>query len=127
LLKSLLNNESDIVIGSRRLGKNMSKSKFRYSGLKLFNFIISRLLKEKISDCSSGFRAFRTEVIKGINLREAQYQSTELIIEAVKKGYRIQEVPITIRERMYGQTKKGTNFKYGLNFTKVILKTWWRR
>jgi hypothetical protein len=105
----------------------MSKSKFRYSGLKLFNFIISRLLKEKISDCSSGFRAFRTEVIKGINLREAQYQSTELIIEAVKKGYRIQEVPITIRERMYGQTKKGTNFKYGLNFTKVILKTWWRR
>lgn len=126
LLKPILNNEADIVIGSRVLGENMGKSKLRYSGLKLFNFIISRLLKEKISDCSSGFRALRTEVIKGISLREAQYQSTELIIEAVKKGYRIREVPITIKERKFGHSKKGTDFKYALNFAKVILKTWWR-
>lgn len=126
LLKPLSNKESDIVIGSRVLGKSMSKSKVRYSGLKLFNFIISCLLKEKISDCSSGFRAFRTEVIKGINLRESQYQSAELIIEAVKKGYRIKEVPVMILGRKYGKTKKGTNFRYGLNFAKVIFKTWWR-
>jgi hypothetical protein len=126
LLYPLLNGDSDIVIGSRVLGKTLSKNKIRDTGLKIFNFIISRLLKQKITDCSSGFRAFKMEVIKGIHLRENQYHTSELIIEAVKKGYRIKEVPITILRRKFGQTKKGTDFKYGMTFAKVILKTWLR-
>lgn len=126
LLEPLLNDEADVVVGSRVLGKTLCNNKLRNSGVTLFNFIISRLLKQKITDCSSGFRAFKTGVIKGIKLRQDQYHTSELIIEAVKKGYRIKEVPITIWERKFGHTKKGTNFKYAFNFTKVILKTWWR-
>jgi glycosyltransferase involved in cell wall biosynthesis len=126
LLKPLLANEADMVIGSRKLGSNMSKSVFRQSGLAIFNQVISRLLKTRITDCSSGFRAFKIDVIRRLHLTEAQYQSTELIIETVKKGFRITEVPVTIVDRVHGQSKKGGNLKYGLNFAKVILKTWWR-
>lgn len=127
LLEPLLNNQADIVIGSRQLGKDFSKSRLRQVGLGLFNFIISRLLKQEITDCSSGFRAFNVRVLHSVKLKETQYHTSELIIEAVKKGCKIKEVPITIRERKYGQSKKGSNFKYGLNFAKVILKTWWRK
>lgn len=126
LLEPLFKDEADIVIGSRVLGETLSKNITRNTGVKVFNFIISRLLKQKITDCSSGFRAIKTEVIKGINLREDQYHTSELIIDAVKKGYRIKEVPITILERKHGQSKKGASLKYGLNFARVILKTWWR-
>jgi hypothetical protein len=126
LLDPIIDGEADIVVGSRVLGKSLDKNKVRNSGLRLFNFIISRLLKQKISDCSSGFRAFKTTVLKGIHLKETQYHTSELIIEAVKKGYRLTEVPITIHERKYGQTKKGSTLKYALNFIRVILKTWWR-
>ncbi len=126
LVRPILEDKADIVIGSRTLGENKNTGGFRNSGLKIFNKIISSLLHQKISDCSSGFRAINTKVFGNIDLREVQYQSSELIIEAVKKGYRIKEEPITIHQRKHGKTKKGTNFKYGLNFAKVILKTWWR-
>jgi hypothetical protein len=61
-----------------------------------------------------------------LNLTEEQFQSAEVLIEASKKGLRIGEVPVTINRRRYGSSKKGTNWNYGFNFTKTILKTWWR-
>jgi hypothetical protein len=61
-----------------------------------------------------------------LNLREDQFQTTEVILEAAKKGLRIGEVPITVTERKYGVSKKGPDFKYGLFFAKTLLKSWWR-
>ncbi len=48
------------------------------------------------------------------------------VIEAVKKGLRIGEVPITIFKRKYGKSKKGRNLIYGFHFAKTIIKAWWR-
>ncbi|MBL6995933.1 hypothetical protein, partial [Desulfobacula sp.] len=61
-----------------------------------------------------------------INLYEDQYHTSELIVEAVKKGMRIGEVPITILKRKYGKSKKGRDWIYGFNFAKTIVKAWWR-
>jgi hypothetical protein len=79
-----------------------------------------------LTDCSSGFKAFNVDKINKLNLREEQFQSTEVILEAAKKGLRIGEVPMTVVERKYGVSKKGPDLKYGLFFAKTILKTWWR-
>ncbi len=65
--------------------------------------------------------------IKDIDLREDQYHTSELIIEAIKKGRRVKEVPITILKRKFGKSKKGKNLKYGFYFAKTIIKAWWRR
>ena len=62
-----------------------------------------------------------------IRLNEDQFQSTEVIIDTVKKGLRVREVPITVVNRKYGKSKKGTDWSYGFNFSKVIMKTWFRR
>jgi len=36
------------------------------------------------------------------------------------------EVPVTVRARAGGESKKPKTFKYGWNFTKAILQTWLR-
>jgi len=36
-------------------------------------------------------------------------------------------MPITIRKRKFGKSKKGKDFKYAFNFTRAIIKTWWRQ
>lgn len=126
LVEPLLQGRYELVIGSRILGRTEEHNRLRFVGLRLFNFIINRLLGTRISDCSSGFRAFRFELLKAVTLREDQYHTSELIIDAAKKGSRIGEVPVTILERKHGWSKKGRDWKYGLRFAQAIVKTWWR-
>ena len=64
--------------------------------------------------------------IRNIELREDQYHTSELIIDAIKKGLRVKEVPISILKRKYGKSKKGKDLKYGFHFAKAIIKAWWR-
>jgi len=126
LVAPLLNNEADFVIGSRVLGKREKDSRLRIAGVYLFGWMISMLIGKKITDPSSGFRAFRMKPTRKINLLEDQYHTSELIIEAIKKDMRIKEVPVTILKRKYGKSKKGRDWIYGFHFLKTIIKTWWR-
>lgn len=118
---------ADVVIGSRILGSREKDNPVRLAGVHLFGTVISSLLGKRITDPSSGFRAFKMDKIKHIDLREDQYHTSELIIEAVKKGLHVTEVPVNILKRTYGKSKKGRNLKYGFHFAKTILKTWWRQ
>ncbi len=126
LVSPIIDDEYDVVIGSRVLGTREKDSPIRAAGVHIFGAIISSLLGKRMTDPSSGFRAFKMDRIKDIDLREDQYHTSELIIEAVKKGLRVKEVPITILKRKYGKSKKGRNLKYGFYFAKTIIKAWWR-
>lgn len=126
LVAPILKNTSEFVIGSRILGNREKDSPIRYAGLHLFNFVISLLMGAKITDCSSGFRAFKGSVLSTFDLREDQYHTSEAIIDAVKKGVNICEVPVTMSKRRHGNSKKGNDWRYALNFGKAVLKTWWR-
>jgi glycosyltransferase involved in cell wall biosynthesis len=126
LVSPIINDEYDVVIGSRILGSRQKDSLVRAAGVHIFGAIISSLLGQRMTDPSSGFRAFKMDRIKDIDLREDQYHTSELIIEAVKKGLRVKEVPITILKRKFGKSKKGRNLKYGFYFAKTIIKAWWR-
>jgi hypothetical protein len=126
LVEPILNNEFDLVIGSRILGKSCKTTFLRGFGIRFFTRIINFVTGLKLTDCSSGFKAFKVEEISKLNLREEQFQASEVIIEAAKKGLRIGEVPVTTVERKYGTSKKGPDLKYGIFFAKTILKSWWR-
>ena len=126
LVGPIINDEMDVVIGSRILGAREKDDLIRIAGVRIFSAIISSLLGKRITDPSSGFRAFKMDKIKAIDLYEDQYHTSELIIEAVKKGLRVKEVPITILKRKFGKSKKGRDYVYGLHFAKTIIKTWWR-
>jgi GT2 family glycosyltransferase len=126
LVEPILNGEADLVIGSRLLGSSDSYSSLRLAGVYLFNWLINLLVKTKITDCASGYRAIRREVFETCRLQQEQYHTSEMIIEAAKRGFRIAERPIHIAERLTGQSKKGNSAKYAFNFLKTILKTWLR-
>jgi len=126
LVAPVLNNEYDLVIGSRILGTSFQSSLLRDTGINLFTKTINFVTGTRLTDCSSGFRAFSVKKMSALNLREDQFQTAEVIVEAVKKGLRIGEVPITIVKRRHGESKKGHDIRYGIFFAKTILKSWWR-
>ncbi|UCH20407.1 MAG: glycosyltransferase [Deltaproteobacteria bacterium] len=126
LVTPILHNQYDVVIGSRVMGNREKDNPLRAMGVYVFGAIISSLLGKKITDPSSGFRAFKMDKIMDIDLYEDQYHTSELIIEAIKKGLHIGEVPISIMKRQYGKSKKGKDFVYGFHFARIIVKTWWR-
>lgn len=126
LVLPILEEEADLVIGSRILGQREQDSRLRITGVILFGKIITLLTGKKITDPSSGFRAFRICALDKISLHEDQYHTSELLIETIRKGLRLKEVPITILKRRHGKSKKGKNLTYGFHFAKIIFKTWWR-
>lgn len=126
LLLPVIKDQYDCVIGSRVLGYKEHTNWLRITGVYVFGRLVSLLLGKKITDPSSGFRAFRMEAMAAIKLHEDQYHTSELIIETVKRGLRIGEVPITILRRKYGKSKKGKDLAYGFHFARIIIKTWWR-
>ena len=126
VLLPVIEDRLDCVIGSRIMGNREKTNWLRMTGVYFFGKIVSVLLGKKITDPSSGFRAFRMDAMASIRLHEDQYHTSELIIEAVKSGLRIGEVPITILRRKYGKSKKGKDLAYGFHFARIIIKTWWR-
>ena len=126
LLGPLLRNEADLVVGSRRAGSSSSTDFARSTGIVVLSRLISILSGQNISDCACGFQAFRPDRFTKLDLREDQFQNSELIMEAAKKGLRIQEVPVHITERAHGESHKGPNWHYGIFFAKAMVKTWWR-
>lgn len=126
LLTPVLNRELDLVIGSRILGSTYKSSLLRRSGVHLFTRIVNLVSGLSLTDCSNGFKAFDVASMNTLRLKEDQFQSTEVILEAAKKGLRIGEVPVTIGPRKYGESKKGPDLKYGLYFAKTVLKSWLR-
>jgi dolichol-phosphate mannosyltransferase len=62
-----------------------------------------------VKDVSSGFRCFRTEVLKRIDLDDMISVGPSIVLEVLYKasllGFRISEVPIEFVDRKRGKTK----------------------
>lgn len=128
LVEPIINKQADMVNGSRVLGVYEKDQMIRAAGVVFFNRLISLLLMQEITDCSNAFRAISVEALAEVrpNLMQRQFHSTELLIEVVRRGFRMIEVPITITNRIAGESKKGPTFKYAFGFTRAIFSTWLR-
>src|SRR5690606_35960816 len=126
LVKPLLDDTADFVTGSRRLGSYQHDSAIRWLGVRVFSWIASLLTPRRITDTSFGFRAMKAELAMSVTLREPQYQSSELLLGVMARGARVLEVPMTMRLRNNGTSKKGRSIKYGANYARVMFWTWLR-
>jgi glycosyltransferase involved in cell wall biosynthesis len=124
----ILAGDADFVSGSRRLGAELTTDRTRHLGVLVFGALISVLVRHRITDPACGIRAMRSEVTATVVLEQPQYQASELMISAALHGYRLAEVPTTMRDRGVHATgtKKGGNFLYGVRFARAALHTWWR-
>jgi hypothetical protein len=125
VIRPILDGKADMVVGSRRLGQFEKESHLRHAGMYLLSGVVSLLHGERITDVSSGFRATSAELMHRLELEQDQY-SSEILVEALRHRARIKEVPITVRARASGVSKKPSSLKYGFRFTKVIIQTWLR-
>jgi len=126
LVAPILDDTADLVNGSRVLGTYEQDSQVRAVGVVLFNWLISMLTMRRITDCSNGFRAIRVSALGQLDLRQRQFHTSELLLEAIKRGLRVVEVPITVRRRAGGASKKGASLKYAIGFTRAMICTWLR-
>jgi glycosyltransferase involved in cell wall biosynthesis len=128
VIEPLQNGSADFVSGSRRLGNELTTDATRHAGVIVFGALISVLIRHRITDPACGLRAMRSEVTADVVLEQPQYQASELMISAALHGFRLTEVPTTMRDRGKHATgtKKGGNFGYGVRFARAAVHTWWR-
>jgi len=108
LLEPLLKDEADMVIGSRFKGRREkgSISTFNTIGNKIFNKSINFAMKSMITDSQSGYRALTRKLFQELVLFSENFEiEVEMIVEALAKGYRVMEVPISYRKRRNSETK----------------------
>jgi hypothetical protein len=118
--------KADYVNGSRLLGSFERESLIRHLGVHVFSRIITTLTGQRITDPSSGYRAARADLLEKVVLKQDQFWTSEILIEALRHHARVVEVPVTFLARAGGESKKPKSLRYGWNFLKVIIQTWLR-
>lgn len=126
LVRPIIENRADFVNGSRVLGSYQPDSAVRALGVGILSRVVSVLTRTRVTDVSSPFRAFRAEAVARLHLQQPQFQASELLIEAIRKGLRYQEVPITMRQRQAGATRKPGTVRYAWGFVKAMMTAWLR-
>jgi glycosyltransferase involved in cell wall biosynthesis len=128
MVQPLLDDESDFVIASRRLGVDHTTDRFRQAGVNLYAWILKEISHQDLTDSSNGYRAFKIELLNDISphLIQDQYQTAEVVITASSRGWRISQQPTVWHPRASGTSKKGGNLVFGMQYGKVIGTTWLR-
>lgn len=100
------NDGADIVVGSRFLSEGgFSSSIQRRLGAKILSFVVSSLIRKKITDTTSGFRVYGRKAIAFFSsIYPEDYPEVEALILAHKKGLRTEEVPAEMGPRMIGKS-----------------------
>lgn len=105
LITPIINNQADIVVGSRYLGTCKYKVPLHTRvGEIIINKCLWLLFGQKVGNNQSGFRAL-SKICKEIfeNMIYSNFAfCTELLFLAAYKKFKITEVPITINKRKYG-------------------------
>ena len=133
-LAQKIENGYDIAVGSRYVpGGGMvivTKSQdtlFPSVLSSIMNSIIQKILCSSFHDYTSGFIAIRKKVLQEIELKgDYGEYFIDLIYRAIKKGYKVTELPYISQAREHGISKTGTNFmqyfKKGTKYLWTIIK-----
>lgn len=101
LVKALRDSNADMVVGTRLQGHiepGAMPVLHRRLGTPVLTAMINLLFGSKLTDCNSGFRAFRRDRLTGWKVSSPGMEfASELLVNALCAGARIVEVPITLR------------------------------
>jgi glycosyltransferase involved in cell wall biosynthesis len=109
LLEPILKDEADAVVGSRFIEKGAYRGGIsRKLGIKLFELTNRLLLGEKITDSTSGFRAYNSRAADVLSRNYPDdYPEPEAVFILKRKGLRIREVPVEMIGRRAGRSSIG--------------------
>jgi len=125
LIVPILNNQSDVVIGSRFLEKAPKNiPKIKMIGNRIFSKIVSWLTGQKFTDSQTGFRAYSKEALLNISIVNDFTYTQEVLIDLKFKGMRIDEIPVRVSydEKRKSRVVKNV-FQYSTKALSIIIKT----
>lgn len=99
--------EADLVIGSRFLKKepNFRSTFARRKGIFIFKIVNLILTGQKITDNTSGFRAYNKRAIEFLSHNYPEdYPEPESVVLLGRNGFRIKEVSVSMKERQNGSS-----------------------
>lgn len=107
LVQPIVDGKADMVYGTRFAGKRPNMKLANYLANKLFALMATVLYGTKVTDEATCYKAFRTDVIKSLELKCMRFEfCPEVTARLLKRGYRYTEVPINYHARTHQQGKK---------------------
>jgi len=132
LIQPIVDDEADLVIGSRTLGQAADGALVPHQrfGNWMATFLISVLYRRRYTDLGA-FRAIRRDSLIALGMRDGQYGWTvEMQVRAIERGLRIVEVPVSYRTRFAGTNKisgcLSASIAAGITILATILQLWVR-
>lgn len=123
ILEPVISQDLDICIGSRFLSKDKiyRGPVLRMAGIRFFSFFISLLVGQKVTDPTSGFRAFSKRMIGFFaGYYPVDFPEPESIVIARRHGAKIAETPVVMHNRRAGSSSI-RHLKTGYYMVKVTL------
>lgn len=104
LLNKYSEGTTNVIIGSRFITRQgFQSSVLRRSGIKYLHWINKIFTHKNIYDCTSGFRLFDKKTIAIVaNEYPDEYPEPESLVTFLRKGLKVQEVPVVMKERQGG-------------------------
>lgn len=128
LISPIIEGKSEVVYGSRFIkyplkltGRKKTPMISHYFGNKLLTFLTNLLYGSSVSDMETGYKVFTRKVYESISLSSNRFDfEPEVTAQILKRGFKIEEVPITFKPRSYNQGKK-ISWRDGIKAIYVLL------
>jgi glycosyltransferase involved in cell wall biosynthesis len=114
---------ADVVFGSRLSGGRPQRAYLFWHlvGNRLLSLLTNVLFNTTLSDMETGYKAFRTDVLRALDLREDDFAiEPEMAAKVCKRKLRIYELPVAYYGRTYAEGKKIT-WRDGIKAVRVLL------
>ncbi|MCX6349691.1 MAG: glycosyltransferase family 2 protein [Candidatus Aureabacteria bacterium] len=115
LFEELRKEETDLVVGSRFLGACTYRlPRIRKIGMKIFSLICSSVIRQKITDPTSGFRGVNRRALKVFTsgYYPQHFPDADVIIYAHFQGLKIREIPVTMSASQSRSLHRGMTIVY---------------
>jgi glycosyltransferase involved in cell wall biosynthesis len=111
LIEPIRRGHADVVYGSRLSGGKPQRAYlfWHLAGNRFLSLITGLLYNTTLTDMETGYKAFRTDVLTSLDLRESGFGiEPEITAKICKQRLRIYELPISYYGRTYSEGKKIT-------------------
>jgi len=106
VVEQIQNKNTDIVFGSRWLGKKNALS-FHYVGNKLITLFSNMINQRWVNDMASCYKAIPADIFRNLELKSNGFGlEAEITAKIFRKGYKVKEVPISYERRTSAEGKK---------------------
>ena len=129
LIEPIERGAADVVFGSRLTGGRPQRAYLFWHlvGNRLLSLVTNVLYNTTLHDMETGYKAFRAEVLRSLDLREDDFAiEPEITAKVCRRGLRIYELPIAYYGRTYAEGKKIT-WRDGVRAAAVLVQVRLRR